>query len=287
MEYEYHDGKLCSEHNGRRIFWGIIIVAAAVAFILAQFDITMPWVGGVFGVLNKMGIGRLLLFIVCVVSFIDGIISLKLGQILFSLGFGYWALEPQSAMLPHINIWAMLLVCAALYFGLKMIFPGDTMLTVKKNGKVYKGKKAMDELNKEIVIDGDAVTEDADGNGQNASENGPRHKQEIVGDCVFSNKTKYIESKNVSAITGDTVFASVKYYFDDTLQPNEEIVYTGEVVFASAHFYVPHTWNVVFEGDSVASVRSDSNYNSVYKENAPTLRVVGDRVFSKTYVHYT
>lgn len=287
MEYEYHDGKLCSEHNGRRIFWGIIIVAAAVAFILAQFNITMPWVGGVFGVLNKMGIGRLLLFIVCVVSFIDGIISLKLGQILFSLGFGYWALEPQLAMLPHINIWAMLLVCAALYFGLKMIFPGDTMLTVKKNGKVYKGKEAMDELNKETVIDGDAVTEDADGNGQNTSENGPRHKQKIVGDCVFSNKTKYIESKNVSVIAGDTVFASVKYYFDDTLQPNEEIVYTGEVVFASAHFYVPHTWNVVFEGDSVASVRSDSNYNSVYKENAPTLRVVGDRVFSKTYVHYT
>ena len=184
---------------------------------------------------------------------------------LFAAGICYCVVDKPLG-LPQINLFVMALICSIILLGLHFIFP--------KKGKEVFGS----DEDEEYLIEG----------GDGESVPGSRDSAErISSDTVFSSVTRYVDSQDFAEYKGDIAFSTVNLFLDKARLKDGQATIKGDVVFSTLNLYVPREWNVEFKGESVFSGGITSKgQKAPYNADAPTVTLLGDRVFSKVTVNY-
>ncbi len=105
------DGEKKIGKRGRKIFWGIVIIFAAIALLANKL-----------GYLGEIGFWSIVISIVLAAILIDGIIKRSFGEMMFSLAF-LVIVNDKLLGLEAITPWPVLLAACALTIGLNMLFP--------------------------------------------------------------------------------------------------------------------------------------------------------------------
>lgn len=226
----------------RNMFWGVIFVLAAIAILLSAF-----------GVFPQVGWFSLLLSILLIVIFVNGIIHKSFFSSIFSIAMLYVIFEKYFPFHP-INPWEVFGIALFLSIGLNMIFP-------KK--KYYHWK-----------------------NGQTFGEAETTAYENIVHqDVSFNSSIKYINSTRFEKGDFDCSFGSLKVYFNTaTLLNNFAEIYLDSN-FGSITLYIPKDWNIHMDIETCfGSVEEKGIHNPLAE--SPSLEIKGDANFGSIEIIY-
>ena len=112
--------RVVKRKNGVSIFWGLVLIGAAVFLILGDLGVEVKY---------KLEPWRIVLGVFCLVAFVKQIINLRLAEAVFPLAFLFMIFEPLIAHLigsessDLISNWTVLLAALLMTIGLKSILP--------------------------------------------------------------------------------------------------------------------------------------------------------------------
>lgn len=272
--------------KGKEIAWGILLLAAAALLILSQagFEIFV----------GEFTWFQVIVLIGCVWAMVTGLFEMEFFKMTLGAALGYVIADGPMGW-PAIDGWVVFVAAIIVAMGLHKIFHRG------KGIKFYIHRNKRGDVHMEAEDDYEDVeyreVDDEDAPRQSYSYSKHYGKEQdvvfhsktvysaesetISGDYVFSNITQYIEGNSFRGIYGDTVFSSVRIYFDKAKLCNNNAEVCGDTVFSTKIIYVPKEWNVV---DDTGRIFSNHRSNHAYREGQPTVRIVGDCVFSSVVV---
>jgi len=238
------------EFAPKRIFWGVLLVLAAVALVMGRLGHLNNFMAGI-------GFWDVILTVFFLVTFVEGVTKDRIGEILFSAAF-LINIHDELLGLQAITPWVTLGAALLGTIGLKMIFP--------KAGKKHKGKVAING----VVHEGGVCEESRKGNS-------------ISYENAFNSTVKYIAG-DFSKVNVENAFGSMQIYFSDAQLIDGNARVNVESVFGSVTLYVPSSWTVVNKADHVfGSVSEKGDYTG---DGQNVLRVDGEVVFGSLQIRY-
>lgn len=205
------------EFAPKRIFWGVLLLVAALALVLSKL-------GYLGNVMDAVSVWDIILTIFFLVTLIEGITKGRIGEILFSVAF-LINIHDELLGLEAITPWTTLGAALLGTIGLKMLFP--------KAGSKHKGK---------IIVNG--VTHDKGICEESRSGN------TIEYENVFSSAVKYVAGE-FGKVEVENAFGSMQIYFSDA-QPIDGFANVDvESAFGSVTLYIPADWKVVTKTEHV------------------------------------
>ncbi len=240
--------------RGKKIFWGILFILGAVALLI-----------GKLGYLGDIGFWSIFFTLGLLGFLIEGIFKRKFGTILFALAF-LVIVNDKFLGLEAITPWPVLGAALLCTIGLNILFPGKY-----KVSKHIGGTKHL--LPEEIIID---VENDAD----EESEEG----EEVRYEVVFGNAMKYVTGKSLSSVRGECVFGDLNIYLDNAELKNHRAEVRAEAVFGNIILYVPASWSVIQDVDTVFGSVDESGCCS--PDGVNCIYVWGDVVFGSLIINY-
>lgn len=237
----------------RHIFWGVLILLGAAALVVSKL-----------GYLQDMGFWSIL-FSVCLCGiFMDGLLKLRWGELLFSAAF-FIILHDERLHLESLTPWTVLLVALLGTIGLSMLFPRRNRGHNHHAGGITGGHLIQGEW-----IDDKTIT----------TEQGDVARFEVS----FGDATKYVSSQELSEVKIENSFGEIAVYLTDAaLKDHIGKVYV-EVSFGHADIYVPASWNVVLD---IETSFGSANTEGVCSPNGTEkLLIKGEVSFGDATIHY-
>lgn len=210
--------------SGRKIFWGLLLLAIAVLLITGNF-LDLP-------VLDVL----VLLVLAAVLA--EGIIHRNFALILFPIAVAV-ILNSERLGIGEINAWSVLAAALLGSIGLSVLFPRKGRPYVK-NGNFIKSTFNFIGNNRNFE---EAV--------QNESEE--TLQDELKGDSIrlentFSDTVKYITSMALSDVNVTNCFGNMTIYFNNAVLKNHTAYARIVTSFGNTVLYVPASWKVVTKG---------------------------------------
>lgn len=238
------------EFAPKRIFWGVLLVLAAVAMVMGRLGHLNNFMAGI-------GFWDVILTVFFLVTFVEGVTKGRIGEILFSAAF-LINIHDELLGLQAITPWVTLGAAFLGTIGLKMIFP--------KAGKKHKGKVTING----VVHEGGVCEEARKGNS-------------ISYENAFGSGVKYIAGE-FSKVNVENAFGSMQFYFSDAQLIDGNAKVNVESAFGSVTLYVPSSWTVVNNANHVfGSVSEKGDYTG---DGQNVLRVDGEVVFGSLQIRY-
>lgn len=236
--------------KGGRVFWGILFLSGAVAFLVNRLDV---WDG-----LEGISFWSILFTIGLAACLVNSLIRGSWGGILFSLAF-LVIVNDKLLNLEEITPWPVLGAALLGTIGLNLLFPKFRRV---KSYKLLAGG--------EHVV-GDAVSGD-----------------KVFYENAFGSAVKYVTGE-VSRVRLDNAFGSMEVYFTDAVLKDHSATVNVDSSFGRVVLYVPRNWQVInnttssFASDAV-------NDTAGNRESSPsaedTLYLSGEVAFGALVVRY-
>ncbi|TAH69162.1 MAG: hypothetical protein EWM47_07225, partial [Anaerolineaceae bacterium] len=189
----------------RNVFWGMLLIIAAVLIILNQF-----------GFFVGISIFDIVLTVLMIGIIIVSIKSINFWGILFPLAI-ILITYAEELNITDFTPWPVLLTAFLISLGLSMVFNRHGSFVFKFNGRESFGSSVINEQ---------------DGNVINCST--------TFGECI-----KYVNTENFERANIKCSFGDVKVYFDNAKIPSGRADIYLDVSFGDVDLYIPRTWNVV------------------------------------------
>ena len=200
--------------RNRNIFWGLLLIAAAVALVARGMGVLpdIPWFKAIVSI---------------------GFVSYSLKQIwkrqffgaFLALGCVAWMWETELGI-EHLTPFPIVVAAGLVGAGFNMLFgKKHRIVTIKSDGQDI----SMDEARVENWEDG-------------------RH---VTLENVFNATSKYVNSDAFSSADFENVFGSANVYFNNAIIAGNEAVVNVENVFGQLNLYFPSTWRLQVNKDSV------------------------------------
>ena len=245
MKYEWK-----WEFAPKRIFWGVLLIVAALALVFNKL-------GYLGGLLDAVSVWDIILTVFFLVTLIEGVTKGRIGEILFSVAF-LINIHDELLGLEAITPWTTLGAALLGTIGLKMLFP--------KAGSKHKGEFIVNGVSRDK-----GVCEE--------SRNGDTIKYENA----FSSAVKYVAGE-FGKVDVENAFGSMQIYFSDAYPIDGSATVDVESAFGSVTLYVPSDWKVVTKTEHVfgsATEKGESNPNGTI-----VLYVDAETVFGNFQIKY-
>lgn len=224
------------------VFWGILLILAAIYIIVNNF-----------GFMPDVNVVKLIVALICVVTFVKSLVHIEFGGMLFSVAI-FLIIFDDTLGITAITPWPVLIAALLGSIGLNMIFGN--------NARNYRrGKKMSDRINSDNVTGDDVV---------------------ING--LFNGYKKNISSDNLTRARVDCKFCGMEISFDDAMIQNGTAVINLNVTFSGVEFYVPASWKVVNNTDCIFG-GFDEHRSKGDVEEGPTIVFEGNVRFSGVEVY--
>lgn len=224
------------------IFWGVLFLLAAVYLLISGF-----------GLMPDINIVKLLIAVICVVTFVKSLCQLKFGGMLFSAAILLIIFKTMLGI-TWLSPWTILLAALLGTIGLNMIFGSS----VKKH-------------HRENIKTGSVNSEYVSGD-------------DIVISGMFNGYKKNITSDNFKRVKVDARFSGMEISFDDAVIQNGTAVVDLDVAFSSVELYVPSSWRIVNTTDALFAA-FDEHRSSEDTSEGPTLLFEGKIRFGGVEVY--
>lgn len=246
--------------TAERIFWGLVLIGAAVFLILNQMGL----------ITATISIGMVVMGVICAAIFVSGVVNRSFGGVFFSLGLA-WLVFDKVLGLPEVSWQIVLLIVALLTVGFHFIFPNKTR---KHRNHVL--HKAHDDkwsaYEKEDEVGEHQKVTDETSNGY------------VVSTNSFGATAKYINEQDFKGAELKNSFGEMKVYFDSAVIVTSPITVKVQNSFGELQLFMPKGWNVqsnitVFAGDFKENNKPASG-------DGPTVYVEGNVSFGEIDVTY-
>lgn len=218
------------------VFWGILLILAAVYIIINNF-----------GFAADVNIMKLIVAILCVITFFKSIYSVEFGGMLFSLAILAILFDDELGI-TAITPWPVLVAALLGSIGLGMIFGN--------HGRRRRGKERIHSGVNESSVSGD----------------------EIVINGIFNGYKKNLSSEDFTRADVSCKFCGMEISFDDVMIQKGSAVVNLELYFSGVEFYIPYSWKVVNNTNCVFG--GFDEHRAGKGEEGPTLIFEGNLRFS-------
>lgn len=233
--------------RGGRVFWGILFLSGAVAFLVNRLDF---WDG-----LEGISFWSILFTIGLAASLINSLARGSWGGILFSLAF-LVIVNDKLLNLEEITPWPVLGTALLGTIGLNLLFPK------------FRRVKSYKFLAGGAHVKGDTVSGDR-----------------VFYENTFGSAVKYVAGE-VSQVHLDNAFGSMEVYFTDAVLRNHTATVNVSSSFGKVVLYVPRNWRVVNNAAvaGTANGTREGRQDSLSAED--TLYLTGEVNFGTLLIRY-
>lgn len=232
----------------KKLFWGILFIVSAILLVVWGM-----------GYLENFGIWSILASIVLAGIFIEGIIRMKFGMMMFAVAI-FFIINDKWLGLGEIPTWIIIVAAVLITIGLYIIFPN-----ARRKNKWVHNHFGAEEWKKEYIS--------GEGSGE-----------KVHFEVAFSEAVKYINSSQLCFLHTECAFGALKVYFDDTALKEGTAMAEVECSFGTTIYYVPSSWTVITDIDCAFGGCEEKGRCNPSGEN--TLRIVGDVSFGSLEVQY-
>lgn len=189
------------------VFWGMLLILAAVLIILNQFGF---FIGiSIFDIVVTIIMTGLIIISIRKINFWGILFPLAIIGIIFS----------EELNITEFTPWPALLTALLLSIGFSLLFNRNGFFIFEVHGKNGFGSNVVNEQDSNVV---------------NCST--------TFGECI-----KYVNTENFEKAYVKCSFGEVKMYFDNARIPSGKADIYLDVSFGEAVLYIPSTWKVVNE----------------------------------------
>lgn len=191
----------------RNVFWGMLLIVAAVLIILSQF-----------GFFAGIGMFDIIVTILMVGIIIISIRKINFWGILFPLAV-ILIIYKDELNVPGLTSWTILLTAFLISLGLSLVFNRSGVFYINFNGKNDFSRNVVNEQDDNIV---------------NCST--------TFGECI-----KYVNTENFERANIKCSFGDVKVYFDNAKIPSGRAEIYVDVSFGDVDLFIPRSWHIINE----------------------------------------
>lgn len=254
---------------GKNIFWGLFFIVAAVFVIVGNM--------GYFG---EIGFWTLLFSFFLVAWFLDSVVKVEFGGMLFSLAFAA-ILYDEVLGIEQLTPWPVLMAALFGTIGLNMIFKD------KKKSQNVKTQVIWDEKN--VTWNNEKKqweTVDKDGNVEihQVGEDFNSDDETFRCEVAFGSAVKYISSRNLRTVDLDNAFGSLVVYFDNAALCEGKAVVELDNSFGKTTLYIPKEWDVKLNMTKAFGNASEVGHSVGGSGN--TLYIKGETSFGAVEIVY-
>lgn len=195
------------KENGKKIFWGVIFILAAVYIVISRIF-----------VLPEISVWSIILTIVFAAMIIKGIREVNFYEILFGIAFLCWIYDSQLGI-ENLTPWPVMGAALLGSIGLSMIFKR------KKNTWSWSYSDSTETI---------GATSDSSCDGEH-----------IHCENNFSSSIKYINSENFCNAELENNFGTLTVYFDNAVIQGGAAYVNVENDFGTTNLYIPKVWKIV------------------------------------------
>lgn len=244
----------------KKVFWGIMLVLAAVFLLISQMGLIPAF---------NIGFWTIVWTMVSVAILTNGIVKFQFSGIFFGLAF-LAIIYAEPLGIAAITPWPVLGAALLLSIGCHMLFP-------KRKHKKIVTARYTDHQGNEIDLDREKGMEQEE------------FHEGIDGEYIeftqiFKSGTKYISSSNLKGISGECVFGGLDIYLNNATLAGGCASIDFDNVFSNINIYVPTTWNVVENTENVFASVNYRGHN--FPDGNNKLNIIGDNVFGHITVFY-
>ncbi|MCM1025491.1 MAG: cell wall-active antibiotics response protein [Roseburia sp.] len=243
---EPSEGRAAGGRKRKKIFWGIVLIAGAVAMLLSKL-----------GLFSGVGFWRIVFSALLAAFFLNGILRRSFGQILFSLAF-LVILNDQLLHLEAITPWPVLLAALVMTAGLKMLFPG-----FQRGGRGHHW--------------------DLSWSPSKLPPKEARAEGTVSYDITFGNTVKYVMGEMTDVYLKSNFGEMEVFLTEAQLKEGTGRIHMS-ISFGSIQLYVPADWLVVMDLDTAFGGVEQDGKNHPSGEN--TLYLDGETAFGGLTIHY-
>lgn len=238
------------EERRRNVLFGLLLLFGAAALVLSKL-----------GYLGKIKFWPMLLSVLLLKFFLDGIAHRDIGKILFSLAF-FIIVNDKWLRLEAITPWTVLGAAMLGTIGFNMLFPGG--------GRKY-GEHAFGRPDSKEYAGHAIEWEEGDGMDTFYCRN------------VFGGAVKYIRGE-MEAVKLYNHFGGMEVFFADTQPKNGKIYLYMECDFGGMELYIPSDWRVSSNlHKAFGYVEENGNCNM---QGTDTIYIEGRVSFGALEIHY-
>lgn len=237
--------------SSQRAFWGLLLIGTALFLILNQVGLISA----------DIGVGTILMGVVCIAIFVSGVVEKSFGGIFISLGLAWLVFGPILGI--PVASWPIVLaIVILLTVGFHVLFPMSSTHH-KKDWSAYENDGEIGEHQK---------VENIEDNGYISSSNS------------FGATAKYINYQDFRGASLKNSFGEMKVYFDNAQIQADTITINVSNSFGEMRLFIPRTWNVqpkvtVFAGDFREN-------NAPLQKEGPAVNIIGNVSFGDINITY-
>lgn len=247
--------------KSRNIFWGIILVLAAVSLVVSQL-----------GLVEGVGAFSVVFGIFFLAMLIQGIVRRSFGTILFAIAFLCIVFD-EPLGIEAITPWTVLGAALLGTIGLNMVFKRKKHYHFYADWSEEKaGRKSGDRyVDSEVVDEEERETDGLSGS-------------RIFFRNSFGEAVKYVNSDNFEFASLECSFGAMKVYFDNAVIQNGSATIDLDVSFGGVELFFPKEWKIVDHTDTSFSGVEEKNGSR--SAGSPVVTLTGDINFSGVTIIY-
>ncbi len=244
------------EERRRDVLFGLLLLFGAAALVLSKL-----------GYLGKIKFWPMLLSVLLLKFFLDGIARRDIGKILFSLAF-FIIVNDKWLHLEAITPWTVLGAALLGTIGFDMLFPGGGR---KYGGHAFGSAERGKYVEK--YVEGSAGRQSGDG----------ADSYYFYCNNTFGGAVKYVTGE-IGTVRLYNHFGGMEVFFTDTQPRNGEIYLYLENDFGGTELYIPSGWRVSSNLHKVFGyVEENGNCNM---QGSDTIYIEGRVSFGALEIHY-
>lgn len=211
----------------KQVFWGVFFILGAVLILTAGM-----------GLLPGIETWSLVWTVLAAALLILGIVKGSVFCMFFAVAF-LAIIYAEPLGITDITPWPVLGAALLLSIGFRMIFPSKkgtptmNIVYTNDNGETI-------EVDRKEGVETEECYSKEDGD-------------YLQFEQVFKSGTKYINSNNLKKVNMECVFSTMEIYLDNAVMQGSSATIELESVFSNVTLYVPRTWMVVENSETVFS----------------------------------
>lgn len=233
--------------KGRKIFWGLFFVLAAVFVIISKL-----------GIIPDIGLFSILITVLMIWILVEGVRHLNFFEILFPIAITCIVYDEQLGI-TELTPWTVLGAALLGSIGLSMLFHNR-----KKNWHIAGNW--------------------GDKSSVSGSSSEQCNGEHIQCENTFGSAIRYINSDNFCSAHLENNFGSMTIYFDNAIIQGASAYVEVENNFGETNLYIPKEWKV--ENSIERSFGSVSEKGKPQGSSTCTLFVRGEANFGSIELHY-
>lgn len=261
--------KIKKKYKG--ILWGIVIIVAAVLFLLNGL--------GVFDSLNlSLSFTQIAWTIIFGVVLVNSIVDLSFIGMFLSASVIVHLYRDALQIPDTLSSWTLIIAGTLIGVGLDIIFKNSKKQIKKKHHKKPK-------FNISYSFDDDDENESKQDSDDDVVYTNSYSDNNVTIENSFGERTDYISSQNFQSATLDNGFGNLTVYFDGTQITNGAAVISVDNGFGNTNLYLPASWKL--------NMKEDSGFGKVLvhgmpsnEKDAPIIHINVDNGFGHVDIYF-